>query len=309
MPLVRILATLITLASMGAACVSTDSGSAPSRESSQGMSGGSTPGMAPDAPGRRVVRKKPSPTRGVLVNPNQVGAPRPLRARPSDRVKTASESAPVGSAAREDAPTAVSAGDQMSSVFVDRFERSSLGADWTATSPAWRLESGRLCARGARNHPVWLARRLPQNARIEFDAVSDSPDGDIKAEIWGDGRSAAQGVTYDDASGYVAILGGWRNQFHVLAKHDEHAPDRLQTRVDPSGENLRALPVARGHTYAFKIERNDGRTIRWLVDDIEVFVFSDPDPLAGPGHEHLGFNDWEVPVCFDNLIVTPLESE
>jgi len=194
-------------------------------------------------------------------------------------------------------------------VFVDRFERSSLGPDWNKTSPAWRIASGRLCAKGARNHPAWLTRRLPPNARIEFEATSDSPDGDIKAEVWGDGRSAAQGLTYDDATGYIAILGGWRNRFHVLAKQDEHAPDRLQIRVDRNGKDLRAMPVERGLTYAFKIERNDGRTIHWLVDDIEIFVFTDPEPLVGVGHEHFGFNDWDVPICFDNLVITPLEPD
>ena len=31
------------------------------------------------------------------------------------------------------------------------------------------------------------------------------------------------------------------------------------------------------------------------------------EPRAfGAGHEHLGFNDWDAPVCFDNLKVTPL---
>ena len=26
----------------------------------------------------------------------------------------------------------------------------------------------------------------------------------------------------------------------------------------------------------------------------------------GVGHDHFGFNDWEVKVCFDNVKVTPL---
>ena len=28
--------------------------------------------------------------------------------------------------------------------------------------------------------------------------------------------------------------------------------------------------------------------------------------VAGAGHEHFGLNEWEAPVCFDNLKVTPL---
>jgi hypothetical protein len=34
----------------------------------------------------------------------------------------------------------------------------------------------------------------------------------------------------------------------------------------------------------------------------------DPNPLTGEGHEHFGFNDWQVAACFDNLTITPLKS-
>lgn len=192
------------------------------------------------------------------------------------------------------------------SVYREDFDGARLGDDWNPTSPVWRIRGGRLCARGARNHPVWLRRRLPVNARIEFDATSSSPDGDIKAEVWGDGQAAAEGVSYTDASSYIAIFGGWKNRFHVLARLDEHAPDRLQISVDRSGADWRARAVRPNQTYHFKLERADGRTVSWLVDDIELFHFADPKPLVGPGHEHLGFNDWEVQVCFDNLLITPL---
>jgi hypothetical protein len=42
------------------------------------------------------------------------------------------------------------------------------------------------------------------------------------------------------------------------------------------------------------------------VNNVTYFELPDPDPLTGPGHEHVGFNDWDVGVCFDNLKVTPL---
>ena len=29
-------------------------------------------------------------------------------------------------------------------------------------------------------------------------------------------------------------------------------------------------------------------------------------PLAGAGHDHFGFNEWEVKTCYDNVKVTPL---
>jgi hypothetical protein len=64
--------------------------------------------------------------------------------------------------------------------------------------------------------------------------------------------------------------------------------------------------VSSGQSYRFRIERADGRTISWSINGTVYFSFTDDDPLIGPGHEHIGFNDWEAPVCFDNLKVTPL---
>lgn len=191
--------------------------------------------------------------------------------------------------------------------FRDDFQRPTPGPNWFSTKPgAWSISSGRLCGRNAHNHPVWLKRRIPTNARIEFDAVSSSADGDIKVEVWGDGTSWATGTSYNDATSYIAIYGGWRNRFHVLARRDEHAPDRKQVDVDPSGATLAARKVEANKTYHFKIERSDGKTVRWFVNDIQVLEYADPKPLVGPGHEHIGFNDWQVRVCFDNLVVTPL---
>lgn len=189
----------------------------------------------------------------------------------------------------------------------DDFNREELGPDWYATSDVWRIEDGRLCGRGAKNHPVWLQRRLPKNARIEFDATSSSPDGDIKAEAWGDGMSAATANSYDDATSYLLVFGGWRNKLHVLARLNEHGTNRLEVRLIPGSEDPRSQPVVEGRSYHIEIERDDGRTVHFSVDDTEIHAFEDPAPLAGPGHEHFAFNDWEVPVCFDDLLITPFE--
>jgi hypothetical protein len=190
--------------------------------------------------------------------------------------------------------------------FEDDFERPVLGDAWFATGDVWRIQGGKLCGRGAHNHPVWLSRTLPTNARIEFDAVSDSPDGDLKAEFFGDGSSAASGTTYNDATSYITIFGGWHNHFHVLARINEHASDRPEIKIEPGSDDERARPVVAGQVYHFKVERADGKTIRWWVGDMLMFSFADPQPLSGPGHDHFGFNDWEVPVCFDNVKVVPL---
>jgi hypothetical protein len=232
--------------------------------------------------------------------------PVPEVAHPSASTPAPSTSAGAPAADRSASASGGRVTPPVATVFRDFFERGDLGGDYNPTSDAWRLDQGRLCGRKARNHPVWLLRRLPTNARIEFEAMSRSSDGDIKVEGWGDGRSSASGASYADATSYLVILGGWKNRLHVLARLDEHGQDRQAITVDPTGAALNARPVVPDHPYHFKLERADGRTVRWLVDDIEIATFVDPAPLEGDGHEHFGFNDWETEVCFDNLVVTPL---
>jgi hypothetical protein len=179
--------------------------------------------------------------------------------------------------------------------------------DWLATAPGiWRIESGRLCAEHAHNHGIWLRHAIPPNARIEFDAVSQSADGDLKAEFWGDGRSAATALSYTNATSYLTIFGGWHNKLHVLARINEHGGDRKEITIDPNSDDPREKPVMVGQLYHFKIERSDARSVRWWVDGNEMFTFADTAPLMGPGHDHFGFNDWDAKVCFDNVRVVPL---
>jgi hypothetical protein len=186
------------------------------------------------------------------------------------------------------------------------FNRPDLGPDWNPTSPVWRIDDGRLCAKGAKNHPVWFNRRLPKNARIEFDATSGSPEGDIKVEAWGDGRSRPAGTTYDDATSYIVVLGGWKNRLNVLARLNEHASNRLELRLVPGSEDPRTQPIVEGRSYHVEIERNDSRTVSVTVDDMLLHELDDPAPLVGHDHQHFAFNDWDVPVCFDDLIITPM---
>jgi len=181
------------------------------------------------------------------------------------------------------------------------------GADWSSTQGnIWRIENGKLCGEHAKNHGIWLRRVLPVNARVEFDAVTLSADGDLKAEFWGDGRSAATAISYTNATSYLTIFGGWHNKFHVLARINEHGNDRKEITVTPDSDDPREKPVVVGQRYHFKVERADGKTVKWWVDNNEMLTWNDPQPLAGVGHDHFGFNDWDVKVCFDNVKVVPL---
>lgn len=179
--------------------------------------------------------------------------------------------------------------------FTDNFDRADLGPEWRETGPGWRIENGALRGQNVHNHPLWLRRKLPRDARIEFDAWSESPAGDLKCEAWGDGESFARQASYT-ATSYVIIFGGWFNRLNVIARMDEHAPDR-RVRQGPRVEPNRH--------YHFTIERR-GRLLKWAIDGEPMLEWDDPDPLAGPGHEHFAFNDWEALVHFDNLVITPL---
>jgi hypothetical protein len=150
------------------------------------------------------------------------------------------------------------------------------GPEWMTTGPGiWRIENGHLCGEHAKNHGIWLKRTLPVNARIEFDGISMSADGDLKAEYWGDGRSFATSLSYTNATSYLTIYGGEK-------------------------------PVMTAQSYHFTVERADGKTVKWWVDGNEMLSWTDTAPLSGPGHDHFGFNDWDVKVCFDNVKVVPL---
>jgi hypothetical protein len=179
--------------------------------------------------------------------------------------------------------------------FFDDFERSQLGQNYEKTGGNWRIENGQLRVQGARNHPLWLLRTLPREVRIEFDARSESPEGDIKVEVFGDGTSHAEAERYE-ATSYVIIFGGWNNSRNVLARMDEHGDDRVEggpRKVEP------------GRTYHFVIERVGGTLSVW-VDGQVLVEMDDPEPLRGRGHDHFGFNNWQSRLWFDNLKVTPL---
>jgi hypothetical protein len=198
------------------------------------------------------------------------------------------------------------AADIAAEPFADDFNRGAIGPDYDALSSAWRIQNGKLCAEGAKNQPVWLKKTIPTNARIEVEATALSPEADLKLEVWGDGKSGAAGTTYSDATSYLAIFGGWKNTLHALARLDEHGDDRLLIHVEPGSDDDRAKPVEPGQPYRLVVERKNGVTVRFSVNDVEYFAFEDGSPLTGPGHDHVGFNDWVAPVCFDNLTITPL---
>jgi hypothetical protein len=229
----------------------------------------------------------------------------PAAVRPKTAATAANDAAAASGSAHA-VSTARAVARPITTAFEDSFERDDLGPNWRTLSPSWRIVRGRLCGRRAHNKGAWLALPLPTNVRIEFDAFAESTEGDLKVELFGDGESGATSTSYTNATSYLAILGGWKNSKHVLARLNEHGDDRQEIEVDLASDDERMRPVAAGQPYHFKLERSDGKTVEWSVNGATYLTFADRDPLVGLGHEHFGFNDWEAPVCFDNLKITPL---
>ncbi len=197
------------------------------------------------------------------------------------------------------APVAAAPSEPAAGPFSDDFDRAQLGPDWLATDPgAVSIQQGSAVLQNAHNHPVWLRKPMPDDVVIDLDVWTDSPDGDMKVEVFGDGQSFHRGnlgAAYD-ATGYVLVMGGWRNTLSAIARQHEHAADRV-TRADPR--------VEPGKKYHWTIRRQ-ARVLTWLVDGQPFLTLDDPDPLRGPAHRYFGLSGWESKVHFDNLRIRPL---
>jgi len=185
--------------------------------------------------------------------------------------------------------------DVITTPFADDFERPEVGSNYFDTGAPYQMVGGKLNIKGARNHPLWLKKKLPRNAVIELNVVSKSPEGDIKVEAWGDGQSYATTDSYT-ATSYVFILGGWGNSTSALCRLDEHGGDR-KTRAD--------FKVEMGRSYRWKIQRK-GNLVEWFVDGKPFLSFDDPAPLEGDRHSYFGFNNWQSDLYFDDLKISPL---
>ncbi len=184
----------------------------------------------------------------------------------------------------------------------DEFDRAAPGDDWsdTADKGVYEISGGVLNAKGAFNHPLWLRRKIPRDAIIEVDCWSNTPDGDIKVEAWGDGKSHAHDKGQYTSTGYVFIFGGWHNSKDEIAKGNEHDEANQASRMTPL--------VELGRHYHWKIVRKGGR-FEWFIDDMTTpfLAFDDKTPLEGPGHEYFAINNWQSDLWFDNLTITPIK--
>jgi hypothetical protein len=185
--------------------------------------------------------------------------------------------------------------------FGDDFERKLLGRNYFDTIGRYRIIKGRLNARKAYNHPLWLRKQLPRDVEITFDVESLTADGDIKVEVFGDGRSYAMHRGAYKATGYVICMGAWKNTKSFIARKDEHGRpgEDIVVRKD------REAKVQPGRVYHWRIVRK-GDMLEWFIDGKLFLTFEDPHPLYGRHNDHFGFNNWQSDVWFDNLKIRPL---
>jgi hypothetical protein len=225
--------------------------------------------------------------------------------------------------------------------FEDAFDRATLGDAWWSNGGHWRIVDGQLYSPGVGNNPLWLKARLPPDVRVEFDVRSEGPDGDIKWEMYGDGRN--------HSTGYVFLFGAWRNRESRICKLDEHALTQDEARAQLAAtarpyprpmdfiETLSApfvrwsarrdlermekgeywqrdtpfvvkrvdLKVERGRSYHVVVTKQGG-LLRWEMDGQPALEMNDPAPLSGTGHDRFGFSSWANDTYFDNLSITPL---
>jgi len=192
-------------------------------------------------------------------------------------------------------PRTYSSASNATAIFRDDFAGPELGPAWRSTGPGAAIVDGALVVENLHNHPLWLATPLPDDVRIEFDAIAHSDEGDIKVELAGDGKSFARAASYK-ATGYVMIFGGWNNATNALVRRDEHGNDK---------RSVTAPKVEPGRRYHVVLTRSDG-ALTWAVDGQELLRYDDPDPLVGPGQQHFAFGGWEARVSFDNLVISAL---
>jgi hypothetical protein len=181
--------------------------------------------------------------------------------------------------------------------FSDDFERGDIGASWHNTGADYRIRAGKLNVSKAHNHPLWLRRKLPRDVVVELDAMSKSPQGDIKIELFGDGESFDPDRGQYDPSGYVFVFGGWGNSLSIIGRKGEHGDEVKTQRSEPR--------VEPGRTYRWTITRQGGH-IEWKIDGQPFLNWTDPLPLYGEKQAFLGINNWESDVYFDNLTIRPL---
>lgn len=185
-------------------------------------------------------------------------------------------------------------------VFSDDFERAEVGDKYRQSEPdlnwkagTWKIEGGRLVAQDIHNAGLWLQVPMPEKVRIDVDVRPETETGDIKVEVMGDGRT--------HQSGYIAIMGGWKNTVNCLARRDEHSEERKEDKRCGPGNRC----VEPEMDYHWTFIRTDN-VLKWYVDGQLFLTYDDKHPVPG---RHFAFNNWEAKGTYDNLKIYDLAAQ
>lgn len=184
--------------------------------------------------------------------------------------------------------------------FTDNFERNRPGSAWFDTIGRYVIDRGVLTISGGYNHPLWLRQPLPSEVEITLRTRALSSDGDLKIELFGDGKSFAFNRGRYFATGYVLCQGGWNNTKTFIARRDEHDPRLLMTT---------RFPVNIGTWHEWRITTHfDGSrlVISWWIDGVLALRLVDPHPLYSSKNRYFGFSNWKSDANFDDLYIAPL---
>ena len=139
----------------------------------------------------------------------------------------------------------------------------------------YRIAGGKLTVSNAHNHPAWLRRRLPHDVVIDVDALSKSPAGDIKLELFGDGES------FDPGQGALHVVG---------LRPDLRRLEQLPVRHLPAGGARRRTQGRRAATSASSrtgatTSRSPGKAARidWKIDGQPFLAWTDPGAAGRRG--------------------------
>ncbi|MDA3862341.1 MAG: hypothetical protein PF689_00575 [Deltaproteobacteria bacterium] len=193
--------------------------------------------------------------------------------------------------------------EPIKNVFQDDFNRLHLEENYFDTISRYLIINNSLNIYGAYNHPLWLKKNLPANMDLEFDTWSLSTKGDIKIELFGDGKSFALNKGAYKGTGYIFCQGGWNNSKTFIARKFEHARNLLHTKK---------IKVEPEKKYHWKIEsrlKNGILILKWFIDNKLILTLKDEDPLYGKNNRYFAFSNWATDVYFDNLVITPVNTK
>lgn len=179
----------------------------------------------------------------------------------------------------------------------ETFDNATLAVDWKQQANAWSAVGGALWSSKVDHQNAndkgwgcWLARELPADVHVEFDATFMEGDSVIVCEMFSRPASAS-GV-----AGYRFIL---------QAAQDETRPFifRGMGQLPTESEKERGRRGSQEGLRRRMVIKRQGGTLTWMVDGRQHAKASDPAPLQGGW---LGFRFQSGTVLIDNLIVHDL---